>query len=101
MNMEWDSGFTAAVTIDRNHSVWRTEIRIPLKAIDPDKPVRAGTTWRLNLYRHAAAAKAFLGWSPTANGSAHIPARFGYLQFITGGEKKERGVDARESSEKK
>ena len=41
----------------------------------------AGTQWRINLYRHDPAHKAFLGWSPCANGSAHTPAKFGHLIF--------------------
>ena len=75
------SGFASAVTIDESNSIWRTEMRIPLAAVAPNTPVEAGTTWRMNLYRHATAERAFLGWSPTATGTAHTPARFGYLLF--------------------
>lgn len=77
----WSSGFQSAVSIDREKSIWHTEMRIPLAAISPEQPIKAGITWRLNLYRHATAERAFLGWSPTATGSAHTPKRFGYLIF--------------------
>jgi hypothetical protein len=55
-------------------------MRIPLKSLS-EQPPRPGTQWRINLYRHDRAHKAFLGWSPCANGSAHTPAKFGHLIF--------------------
>jgi hypothetical protein len=55
-------------------------MRIPLKSLSEQSP-RPGTQWRINLYRHDPAHKAFLGWSPCANGSAHTPAKFGHLIF--------------------
>jgi len=76
----WESGFEAAVRVDRRAKRWTTECRIPLDALSPVKPA-PGTRWRLNLYRHAAAEQSFLAWSPTATTTAHTPGRFGYLEF--------------------
>ena len=77
----WSSGFDAAVHIDEGAKVWTTEMRIPIAAICESAPVAGETEWRLNLYRHSTADGAFLGWAPTATGSAHTPERFGYLKF--------------------
>lgn len=74
----WNSGFEAAVRIDRRARVWTTEMRIPMKALT-DAPPTPGMRWRINLYRHDRAHDAFLAWSPTATGTAHTPARFGVL----------------------
>lgn len=79
-SLAWNSGFEAAVTLDEQNSLWRTEMRIPLASIKGESAVAEGDIWRLNLYRNVA-GRAFLGWSPTATGSAHTPARFGYLRF--------------------
>lgn len=78
--LEWNSGFEAATHIDRERKIWTAEMRIPLKSLS-EQPPRPGTQWRINLYRHDRAHKAFLGWSPCANGSAHTPAKFGHLIF--------------------
>ena len=76
----WSSGFETAVRVNRKTKVWTTEFRIPLESLSPIKPV-PGARWRLNLYRHAAEERAFLAWSPTATGTAHTPAKFGFLEF--------------------
>ncbi len=77
----WSSGFTAKVHIDNAAKIWSTEMRIPIAAVSKTAPVAGETVWRLNLYRSSFAEKVFLGWAPTASGSAHTPERFGYLQF--------------------
>ena len=79
-SLEWNSGFEAATHIDREQKIWTMEMRIPLKSLDTERP-GPKTEWRINLYRHDRAHRAFLGWSPTANGSAHTPAKFGHLTF--------------------
>jgi predicted TIM-barrel fold metal-dependent hydrolase len=76
----WDSAFEVATHIDPKRKIWTAEMRIPLKSLGGQAPGQK-TEWRLNLYRHDPAHKAFLGWSPLANGSAHTPARFGRLTF--------------------
>jgi len=78
--LAWDSGFTSAVKVDRDRKIWITEMRLPLAAISGAKP-RAGTRWRLNLYRNNRAGRAFLAWSPTGVRTAHHPERFGFLEF--------------------
>ncbi len=76
----WRSGCEAAAKLDRRAKVWTAELRIPLAALASTKPT-PGTRWRLNLYRHSAADRAFLAWSPTATGTTHTPERFGWLEF--------------------
>ena len=80
LGLEWSSGFEAATHIDRKRKIWTTEMRIPLQSLS-GQPPQPGTQWRINLYRHDRAHKAFLGWSPCASGSAHTPAKFGHLTF--------------------
>jgi predicted TIM-barrel fold metal-dependent hydrolase len=79
-DFEWSSGFESRVTIDEGSKVWTCEMRIPLKAISMTAP-KAGTRWRLNLYRCDQAQKAFLAWSPTLQGGFHAPEQFGALEF--------------------
>ena len=69
-----------AVSVDETAKVWRAEIRIPLKSLADTAPA-AGTRWRINLYRHDAAAKVGLAFSPTLRGTFHTPQRFGWLEF--------------------
>jgi len=76
----WSSGCEAAVRVDRRRRVWTTEMRIPLAALSAAQPA-PGTRWRINLYRHDLAHRAFLAWNPTATASAHTPERFGFLVF--------------------
>lgn len=78
--LTWNSDFTAAVQVNAKRQIWTAALRIPLAALDASPP-RAGTRWRLNLYRHDVAHSAFLAWSPTGESTAHIPARFGILKF--------------------
>lgn len=78
--LDWNSGFESAVFVDETTKKWRAELRIPLKALSDTAPT-VGTRWRLNLYRHDRAHKAFLAWSPTATATAHTPEKFGYLEF--------------------
>ena len=70
----------SAVTVDESARVWRCEVRIPMKSLSTEPP-KAGTKWRINLYRHDAAGKAGLAFSPTLRGSFHTPERFGWLEL--------------------
>lgn len=79
--LEWGSGFTSASHVDRSARVWTVEMKIPMKALVAGVP-EVGTRWRLNLYRHDRAGKAFLAWSPTGTGTAHTPGRFGVLELV-------------------
>jgi predicted TIM-barrel fold metal-dependent hydrolase len=81
-DLEWSSGFSAAIAIDQERFLWRTERRIPIKVLSPERAAKPGVLWRLNLYRQAATKRAFLGWNPTATGTAHTPARLGYLPLV-------------------
>lgn len=90
----WDSGFQVGVILPR-HSldeggrdseaspprVWRAVMRIPLKSLS-ETPPRAGTRWRINLYRCDTAESAFLAWRPTLQRTFHVPERFGVLEFL-------------------
>lgn len=80
-DFDWNSGFESAVNVDSKAREWTCEMRIPLKSLGETAP-KEGTRWRLNLYRHDIAHKAFLAWSPTGTGTAHTPGRFGWLEFV-------------------
>lgn len=75
----WTSGMESAVTVDETAKVWRVEVRIPMKSLTAPA---AGARWRLNLYRHDAASKAGLAFSPVLTGTFHTPARFGWLELL-------------------
>jgi len=77
----WTANAESAVKIDENAHVWRVEVRIPLTALCETMP-KAGTRWRLNLYRHDREHKGFLAFSPTLNRTFHTPERFGWLEFV-------------------
>ncbi|MGA2498528.1 MAG: amidohydrolase family protein [Tepidisphaeraceae bacterium] len=79
-DFDWDSKFQSAVKIDEKAKIWRAEWRIPLAALCEAKP-KAGTRWRLNLYRNDRAGDVFLAWNPTLTPTAHTPERFGDLLF--------------------
>ena len=70
----------SVVKVDEAAKVWRVEVRIPLKSLAEAAPA-AGTKWRINLYRHDAAGKAGLAFSPVLTGTFHTPERFGWLEF--------------------
>jgi hypothetical protein len=79
-DFKWDSQFQSAVKVDEKAKIWRAEFRIPLSVLSEEKP-KAGTQWRINLFRNDRAAKAFLAWSPTLTNTTHTPERFGVLEF--------------------
>lgn len=79
-DFEWDSGMTAAAVVDEGRRVWSARMSIPLRSLAEAKP-EAGTRWRINLYRCDYANRGFLAWRPTLEGSFHVPARFGVLEF--------------------
>ena len=76
----WSSGMQSAVSIDEVAKIWRTEVRIPIKALS-DKPPAPGARWNLNLFRHDAASHSGLAFNPTLQGSFHAPQRMGWLVF--------------------
>lgn len=77
----WNSGFTSAVTLDREAKIWVCEMRIPLQPLSNSRP-SVGTRWRANLFRCDQASKAFLAWRPVMTGSFHTPERLGILEFV-------------------
>ncbi|HVV73046.1 MAG TPA: amidohydrolase family protein [Verrucomicrobiae bacterium] len=79
-DFRWTSGFQSSVSLDRKSRTWRCELRIPLEQLSPEKPA-PGTDWRLNLFRCDRANRASLAWSPTLQGTFHLPERFGLLRF--------------------
>ncbi len=79
-DFKWDSRFQSAVKVDEKAKIWRAEFRIPLSALSQEKP-KAGTQWRINLFRNDRATKVFLAWSPTLTDTTHTPERFGMLEF--------------------
>lgn len=79
-DFDWSSHMESAVTIDEKQKIWRVEVRIPLASIS-DTKLQPGTRWRINLYRHDRANKAYLAWNPTLTQTFHTPERFGWLEF--------------------
>lgn len=79
-DFEWNSGFESTVRVDPKAHVWTCEIRIPVTALSGRTP-KAGTQWRINLFRCDRAQKAFLAFRPTLTESFHAPERFGWVQF--------------------
>jgi hypothetical protein len=77
----WNSDCHSAVHIDDAAHQWTCEVRIPVMSLGGARP-KAGTRWRLNLYRCDYAANAFLAWRPTLQDSFHTPERFGVLEFV-------------------
>ncbi len=77
----WSSGFETAVEVDKKSRRWTCEMRIPLQALAETKP-KAGTQWRLNLFRSDVSNEAYLAWSPPLSGTFHVPERFGVLEFV-------------------
>jgi hypothetical protein len=64
---------------------WTAEIAIPFVDLGLPRAVRAGDTWRVNLYRiDRATPPEYSAWSPTLVDppSFHVPDRFGRLVFL-------------------
>lgn len=80
-DLNWNSGFTSAVRVNRGSKTWTCEMRIPLKSLGVSVPA-AGQSLRINLFRCDRANKASLAWNPTLEGTFHVPARFGFLEFV-------------------
>lgn len=84
---DWRSEWKTAARIDRASKVWYAAARIPLKAVS-NAPVKAGTRWRINLYRIEGlgpdSERHFLCWQPTCvqnRDPNHVPEHFGTLVF--------------------
>ena len=77
----WSSGWQTATSVNSKSKAWTCEMRIPLMALSPEKPV-TGTRWRANFYRCDRAQRGFLAWNPTLEGTFHAPERFGTLHFV-------------------
>ena len=79
-DFEWSSKMESAISVDEAAHVWRCEVRIPMKSLSATEP-KAGTLWRINLFRHDAASRAGLAFSPALRGTFHTPERFGWLEL--------------------
>jgi hypothetical protein len=84
----WRSGWLTAARIDPQAHVWYAAARIPLASISTSR-VRAGTRWRMNLYRTDGLGedpqRHFMCWQPTCAGKEdpnHVPENFGTLTFV-------------------
>jgi hypothetical protein len=87
-DLEWRArGATWKAGIDRPHSRWSAEIRLPWAGLGFADPARLPRSWRLNLYRidrpRDGSPPEYSCWSPTLATPAnfHLPARFGTLQL--------------------
>lgn len=83
----WRSGWKTAARIDEKAHIWYAAARIPLASVSP-QPVKAGTRWRMNLYRIEGlgpdSERHFLCWQPTCvlnRDPNHVPEHFGTLTF--------------------
>jgi hypothetical protein len=83
----WRSGWKTDARIDEAAHVWYAGAQIPLKAVSTE-PVKAGTKWRMNLYRIEGlgpdSQRHFLCWQPTCvrnRDPNHVPENFGTLEF--------------------
>jgi hypothetical protein len=83
----WRSGWRTVAKVDERAHVWYAAARIPLKSISSE-PVKAGTRWRVNLYRIEGEGpddkRHFLCWQPTCapgRDPNHVPENFGTLVF--------------------
>jgi hypothetical protein len=77
---KWNSGIEVKARIDQHHKIWYGAMKIPLTAIDP-KPARAGTMFRVNLFRMQGPKddQKSLTWQPTMNATFHRPEHFGRM----------------------
>lgn len=87
INGNWRSGWNALARIDERAHYWYAAARIPLKSVSTE-PVRAGTRWRVNLYRiegqGADPQRHFMCWQQTCvvnRDPNHVPENFGTLVF--------------------
>ena len=83
----WRSGWKTTARIDPEAHTWYAAARVPLKSVSPE-PVKAGTRWRMNLYRIEGegpdSRRRFLCWQPTCvvnRDPNHVPENFGTLVF--------------------
>jgi hypothetical protein len=86
-NRGWRSGWTTTARIDAKAKIWYAACKIPLKSVT-EKPVKAGTKWRTNLYRIDGeppdSQRRFLCWQPTCvvnRDPNHVPENFGTMIF--------------------
>jgi Tfp pilus assembly protein PilF len=83
----WRSGWKTTARIDEQAHIWYAAARVPLTSVS-EAPVKAGTRWRVNLYRIEGegpdARRHFLCWQPTCvvnRDPNHVPENFGTLVF--------------------
>lgn len=77
----WNSGMTAAATIDFGRKVWFGAMRIPYKSVD-SRPAAAGNALRINLYRSQGPSHQPIAWQPTGKETFHAPEAFGTLRLV-------------------
>jgi hypothetical protein len=83
----WNSGWQRQGRIDEKSHIWYAAARVPLRSVS-EKPVNAGTKWRVNLYRIDGlgpdSERRFMCWQPTCavnRDPNHVPEHFGTLLF--------------------
>ncbi|MGB7845818.1 MAG: carbohydrate-binding family 9-like protein [Candidatus Acidiferrum sp.] len=84
---KWDSGWQRQGRIDEKTHIWYAAARVPLRSVS-EKPIAAGTRWRVNLYRIDGLGedpvRRFMCWQPTCvvnQDPNHVPEHFGTLVF--------------------
>jgi hypothetical protein len=78
---KWNSGFQVATRIDHQAHIWYAAMRIPVSAID-ERPVAAGSTFRINLFRSQGPDHKLIVWQPTMSDTFHVPEHFGILKLV-------------------
>jgi hypothetical protein len=84
---KWNSGWQRQGRIDEQKHAWYAAARVPLRSVS-EKPIVAGTKWRVNLYRIDGLGedpvRHFMCWQPTCvtnRDPNHVPEHFGTLVF--------------------
>ena len=74
--------------MDEKNHIWTSEWRIPVAAVNENKPLAAGAEWRINVFRCDGLGddtkRRFLSWNLVRNDndSFHAPWSFGVIRFV-------------------
>ena len=85
---KWNSGFQHATHVDEKNHIWTSEWRVPVAAVNDNKPLATGAEWRINVFRCDGLGddtkRRFLSWSlvHNDNDSFHAPWSFGVIRFV-------------------
>lgn len=76
---KWNSDMKTKARMDTARKIWYGEMKIPMSSITAN-PVKAGTEFRINVYRLAGKdPRIQVMWTPTHVRSHHTPEQFGRI----------------------